>query len=433
MFRKSFVLVIFGMAVLLMMTAVAFPQKIVIKQWDQFSYAGETAAGPAIDKLQAKYEKLNPNIKIMRSEFSPVKIRELTRLAFGAGTEADLIYTWPAYAVLADYAKIGLLYNMTEDAKKLGWFNVLPKLMIEACSYKGGLYAYPSEQDYNLVYYNKRIFEQLGLTEPHTYTEFLEVCDRAKEAGYYPIAFGNRKRWPATGLFSYIVTLFAGKDKIDEVIRGDAKWNRKEFVGAAEIMMNWKEKGYFPPGINGLGYNEANELFTMGLAAMNITGTWVILDMVKGLGPNLGVFQLPSIKEGVPQATFQGPGSQWIISARSSPKVQKEAVKYLDFLYSEENIKVWVEEGYLIPVRKGGLDWTKYEFPEVVEKAFKLGDATQDINGYDLHCVVPEGVCEELYAAFQSMVGEEISPFECLSKIQRKWEEAKATGKIWMP
>ena len=37
----------------------------------------------------------------------------------------------------------GNLFDLTEDAKNLGWFDQLPDLEIKRCSYDGKLYAYP--------------------------------------------------------------------------------------------------------------------------------------------------------------------------------------------------------------------------------------------------------------------------------------------------
>jgi len=407
---------------------------ITIKIWDQFGYEGATAAGPAMDKLVKMYEQMNPNVKIERTFIPQGNIRDQLRIAVSGGTEPDMFYTWPAAAVLASYARNGALLNLDPYAKKYGWFHELPELEIKRCSYKGHLYAYPSEQDYMLVYYNKDMFKELGIREPQTFDEFIDNCEKIKRAGYIPIAFGNRGKWPATNTLSYLLALVAGRKLEEKVFFGDTPWTNDRFLEAAELFVKVVDAGYFPDGFNGIDYGEANSLFTMGKAAMNITGTWIIHDMVEGAtGFELGMFMLPQIKPDVPRATMMGEGSQWSISARADKRVQEEAAKFLDFLTSEENIKIWVEEGYLVPIRKGGLNWDQFDVPQVIKKTFITGDSMQLVNGYDLHTTVPESVTEVLYNNLQLMLDKAITPYQFLSEMQKSWEKAKAAGEVWIP
>lgn len=429
--RMSFV-IFMVMGVFLGSLALA-QEKVVVKVWDQFEYEGTTAAGPAMDKLVERYEQLNPNVKIERTVVSQTKIRDQIRLARSAGTAPDVVYTWPAAAVLAGYARDGMLYDLTEDAKALGWFEKLPDLEIKRCSYQGRLYAYPSEQDLMLVYYNKDLFNKFGLQEPSTYEEFLKICETLKAQGYIPIAFGNRDKWPATNVLSYLLTLIAGKQKQEEVFFGDLPWQNKDYVEACQVFLDWADKGFFPDGFNGIDYGEANTLFGAGKAAMNVTGTWIIQDMAGIKDFTVDVFFLPQIKASLPQATMTGEGSQWEINAKSDPIVKKEAVKFLDFLYSEESVKVWIEEGYLIPIVKGGIDLSNYDVPDIVKKAYRIGNQWEEYNGYDLHTTVPESVVETLYNELQSMLGGVISPQDFLKKMDDVWQRAKEANEIWKP
>jgi len=408
-------------------------KSVTIDIWDQYGVHGDTAGAPVMIDLITKYQKLHPNVQIKRTYVHPIKIRDQIRLALGAGAEPDLFYTWPPAAVLAGYAREGLLYDMTEGAKKLGWFDRFPDNIIAQVSDKGRLYAYPTEQDYYFVWYNKDVFRKVGLKEPATYKEFLDICDKLKTAGYVPMSYGNREKIPATNMFSFVLCSTAGKQRIEEVLFGNQPWTRREFVEAGKAITGWVENDYFPKGINAIGYTDAIGLFTTGQIPMTTQGTWSIEVIVEDSQFDLGFFLLPSINELLPKATLSGTGSQWEMSARSSPEVQKEAVKFLDFLDSDEHVAQWVEAGYIIPIRKGGLNWTEIEVADIVKKVFQTGDSRQGINGGDLHCIVPEDVCEELYNSLQSMVGGALSPEEALSRIQQKWTKAKAEGRIWLP
>ncbi len=427
-----FLALILSLVMLLGVVPAFSQEQVTIKVWDQFGYEGSTAAGPAMDKLVEIYQEANPHVKIDRTLVSQTKIRDQIRLARSAGTAPDMVYTWPAAAVLSGYAREGHLYDMTEDAEKLGWFDKLPELEIKRCSCDGKLYAYPSEQDLMVVYYNRDLFNELGLKEPSTYEEFLDVCEKLKNNDYIPISFGNQEKWPATNTLSYLLALTAGKAKQEEVLFGETPWNNDDFLEACNILVDWAKRGCFPDGFNGIDYGQANTLFSLGRAGMDITGTWIIQDMASIEDFEVDVFFLPQVKEGVPQATMTGEGAQWEINAHSDPIVQQEAIKFLDFLYSDENRRVWIEEGYLIPIEKGGINLADYSIPELIKKAYTVGNMMQEYNAYDLHTTVPESVVETLYNSLQLMLVD-MSPQDFLEEMDVVWKKAKEAGEIWIP
>ena len=91
-----------------------------------------------------------------------------------------------------------------------------------------------NEIEFYGAYYNKGMFEELGLAVPTTYDEFLAVCEALKQAGKIPIAYANQGGWPAYHLFSVWANNFAGKAKMDELLFGDGSWNDPAIVAAIQ-------------------------------------------------------------------------------------------------------------------------------------------------------------------------------------------------------
>lgn len=407
-------------------------EKVVITEWDEFGYEGDEAAGYAMDELLRRFEKKYPNIQVIRSIMgATLAIRASVRLALPAGAAPDVFCTWPAAAVLSGYAKAGYLYDLTSAAQQLGWFDKLPEIEIDRCSYNGRLYAYPQGWDLMVVYYNKDIFSELGLNVPENYAQFLTVGDKIKKAGYIPIAFGNKGQWPATNTLALLLALTAGKEKEEEVLFGNARWDRPEFVNAAKIFLDWVNRGYFPEGFNGMTYAEENVLFTSGQAAMNITGTWILQELTRSAPPfELGVFFFPQIYDDLPLATMTGEGAEWSISADT--KHPEESIKFVNFLTLDENMDVWAEKGSVIPMRKN-LDVSQFNVPELIKKVYRKGGSLMDVNGYDLHTTVSERVSYVLYNDLQKMLAGYLSPTEFSKHMQESWDEAKAAGEVWYP
>jgi raffinose/stachyose/melibiose transport system substrate-binding protein len=378
----------------------AMAEPVPVVQWDQFSNAGITAAGPAMEELIKICEAALPDVNIERTVVPSIGIRESYRLAVSADKIPDLGYTWPAASVLAGYARTGKVAPLNSYYDKYGWDNV-NAFYRGRNSYQGKLYAVPMEQDLMGVYYNKAMFAELGLEVPKTYAEFKTVVDKIKEAGKIPIAFGNRDRWPATNTLSLILGLTAGRAEEEKVFFGEEPWTNPKFKLAAETFQQWGKDGYFPKGFNGIGYDEANALFLGGRAAMNITGTWVLQDMARGAKFDLGVFMLPPISDGVPPGTMWGEGSQWQVSAAASDAAKDAAASYINCLTSKENRKTWVEKGYLVPIGTTAEDLKAWNTLPVVKDFYAEGLKTPDTNFYDLHTTVPESVTQVLYPELQ--------------------------------
>lgn len=251
----------------------------------------------------AACEKALPDIKILRTVVPSIGIRESYRLAVSADKTPDLAYTWPAASVLAGYARTGKVAPLDAYYAKYKWDGI-NDFYRGRNSYRGNIYGVPMEQDLMGVYYNRDLFKKLGLEVPKTYAEFQAVAAKVKEAGYVPIAFGNRDRWPATNTLSLVLGLTAGREAEEKVLFGDGSWTDPAFKKAAETIADWAKEGYFPRGFNGIGYDEANGLFLGGRAAMTITGSWALQDMARSAKFDLGVFMLPPISEGVPAGTM---------------------------------------------------------------------------------------------------------------------------------
>jgi raffinose/stachyose/melibiose transport system substrate-binding protein len=412
-------------------TGPAFSQTVVT-QWDQFAQAGATAAGPAMEELIKVCEGKLKDVKILRTVVPSIGIRESYRLAVSADKTPDLAYTWPAASVLAGYARTGKVAPLDKYYGQYKWEGI-NAFYRGRNSFKGNVYGVPMEQDLMGVYYNKDLFTKLGLTVPTTYAEFIAVADKIKEAGLVPIAFGNRDRWPATNTLSLILGLTAGRALEEKVLFGDEPWTNPAFKKAADTFVEWVDKGYFPRGFNGIGYDEANALFLGGRAAMTVTGTWVLQDMARGAKFNLGVFMLGPIAEGVPAGTMWGEGSQWQISANATDAVKDAAASYVDCLISPENRKTWVEKGYLVPIGTTPDELTGWNALPVVKEFYAAGLKSPEANFYDLHTTVPESVTQVLYAELQRLIGKDATSDEFLTAMQAAWKSSIDKGERWIP
>ena len=277
----------------------------ILEVWDQFEYYGMTAAGPALEIIHAAWQEEHPNVFLDRSVFGGgLPIRNAVELALNSGEAPDVFYSWPSGAGLTAYAREGFLLDLTPYADQYGWWDRLPQWAIERNMYEGKLYAYPWEQDLEYVYYNTRIFGELGLEPPQSFDDILNWCQVASTAGYTPIALGNGTQWPAANMFTDMVALVGGRQVGLEVLRSESNWNRPELVQALEMILQMVDANCFSEGFNGIEYGDSLGQFYTGRATAIWTGTWVIHDVVGNVPEGeLDIFYMPQLIDGRPQAT----------------------------------------------------------------------------------------------------------------------------------
>lgn len=124
--------------------------------------------------------------------------------------------------------------------------------------------------------YNKTLFDELGLTEPMTESEFFAVLDALQAAGETPLAMTTKDSWTtATMGFNNIWPNFAGGEAGRQaLIAGEIDFTDEGFVDALRSIERWG--AYLPEGHPSIGYADTQQLFPLGLAAIYPAGSWEI-------------------------------------------------------------------------------------------------------------------------------------------------------------
>lgn len=118
------------------------------------------------------------------------------------------------------------------------------------------------------IFYNKKIFAQLGLSVPTSYDELMSDAAKIKAAGITPFT--------ASGLTGYTISRWIGiylyrelgPNALVDIQTGKAKLTDPDYVKAAQALQNMGKKGYFPQGVTNLDASGAQALLLTGKAAM---------------------------------------------------------------------------------------------------------------------------------------------------------------------
>lgn len=392
----------------------------------------DTDWGPqsaAIDEVVRRFNESHPDIEVVREQQPNTAMRDILRTALGAGEGPDIMNydTGPGFAGVL--ARAGLLLPLDEAYERYGWDDRIFELARERTSFDGTSYGIGHELELVGMFYNQRIFDELGLSVPETHEDVLRLCETLQEAGYFPIAFGNQPKWPATHIFSTFAGNSAGRQTLAAAISGEVDWTRPELVTAIETpFVEMREAGCFNPDPNAISYDDANLLFYAGQAAMHLTGTWMVADYSDpaSMPDPVGFFFYPSI-DGGPIAPPTGLGSGYFVS--SATEDPEAALEFLDYLFSEETARVWVEELRRIPPVRG-LDASTYDIPDLLRFTIDAVQESGSSMGYNIDVLTPSNFVTTMFDGFQQVIGGQRSAQEQAEALQQAMEEARAAGEV---
>ena len=395
--------------------------KVTILVWDEFTEEAENAW---IEKVIIAFEKAYPNVTVKREIMPLETMRDLIRTAIASGTGPDLFImdVGPAYG--GGLARADLLLPLDEAYQKYGWqiFNWAK----ETTMWKGVNYGMPQEVDFIGMYYNKKIFGELGLSPPQSHQDVLRICEVAKNAGHIPMIHANLPRWPASNVFSIYANYLVGKKGMDDILLRGASWNRPEIVKAVKLFfVDMNQKGYLPPDLNGISYQDGNILFWAGKGALYLTGSWMIGAMTREAEFEVGFMMYPPI-EGKPTLAPASVGYGWFVPRFA--RHPKETLDFLDALFARDSLRNWVSIGHL-PAHPG--DTAGLKISSLLQDAKEVltrGSVTG--LGYNIDVYTPDNFNEAMYNGLQAVLNREMTAEQLVKNLQTEWETAIEQGKV---
>ncbi len=167
----------------------------------------------------------------------------------------------------------------------------------EALTQNGVAYGFPLHVSYWVWYYNKPLYEKLGLELPKTWDEFMGQLQLFKEKGVSGI--GNtigQSRWTSFIVFQELLYRIDA-DFYNQLVNGKAHWTDPKVVQTMELWKEMLDKGYFAP-MDATYVDDVPRMFKEGTLAFAPFGDWYggILQQ-QGLvsGKDYGVFVPPAI------------------------------------------------------------------------------------------------------------------------------------------
>ena len=291
------------------------------------AYNNEDTRATYLALLEEKF----PNIKI-EYEFVPLdNFDNVATTQLQAGNGPDI---FELGGETRKFAVAGYLMDLTDEE----FTGRYAQAGTSPYTVDGKVYANPLQSWYEGIFYNKAIFEEAGVTVPHSLDEFIQLHKDLSAKGIKPQAMGAQSWEPMMKQSIGIVNNEFYSDPANADF--DSKFDKGE-AKLAEAWLPYVEEwskviseGCLTPDMLGMSYDQALDEFATGQAAMWECGPWAVETiMEKNPDIQLGMFPIPGLKEGTGWLVG-GPGSCLAVNAKTEH--WEEIKQILDFTATEE-------------------------------------------------------------------------------------------------
>lgn len=264
-----------------------------------------------------------------------------------------------------DYQRVGEQYgdlcmDLEEMAKAADYeSHAVAAFPTAMRGWAGSLKGIPYQAYTSGVFYNKAIFEEAGVEkEPETWAEFLDVCQKIKDAGYAPLALDDAY---VRYNYGYHIARYMGEEAV-KTLTMDGGWAANEQAKkATQDIVDFLAAGYlsedapgaYPENENTIGYDET---------AMIVNASWVPSEITNQTQCDIewGMFNYPSVEGGTDPNTVANVGAQAFAIPAYTEKGQ-EAFDLIMKLATGEGDQAIALETNSIPA-----DPTNEEWPEII-------------------------------------------------------------------
>ena len=284
------------------------------------------------DQIIPAFEKKYPSIHVVFAPTPPAEYNVVLNSKLEGGTAGDLITARPFDASLALYNK-GYLADLTN----LPGMNNFSSVAKSAWITDDGkhVFAVPMASVIHGFFYNKDIFKKLNLKVPQTKAEFMQVLEAIKKDGrYIPLAMGTADMWEAAtmGFQNIGPNNWKGEEGRLALIAGTQKYTDEPYIKTWRELAAWAP--YLPKGYQSVKYPDAQQLFTLGKAAIYPTGSWEIWLFEKDAAFELGIFPPPVEKKG--DTVYISDHTDIALGMNAKTKYPEEAKKFLEWMTTPE-------------------------------------------------------------------------------------------------
>ncbi|MFH8937980.1 ABC transporter substrate-binding protein [Streptomyces griseosporeus] len=217
--------------------------------------------------------------------------------------------------------------------------------------------AYYKAANKSLIWYNAKVFENAGASEPKTWKDLLNTAQTVYDSGVTPFSVAGADGWPLTDWFENVYLSQAGPEKYDQLAKHQIKWTDPSVKDALTTLAQiWGKKDWVAGGSKGALQtsftDSVEQTFTGGdqpKSAMVYEGDFaqVNIQQTKAkVGTDAKVFPFPAVGDTAPVVTGgdaavilkDSKGAQALVKWLASPEAATIQAKLGGYLSPNKNV-----------------------------------------------------------------------------------------------
>ena len=294
--------------------------------------------------IEKPFEKANQGTDLKVTFQPPDEMDRIVRTALQGGEGPDIVMTpGPAYA--QEYIDANLFAELDNYSEQYKWDDNLLGWSLDLGRYEDSLYAIPYQLQTMLLYYNATLFEEKDLEPPTSRDELESIAEELMGQGIVPFAAGIGDDPAAIEWFPTVFwNHYSGPDALYQALTGEIPFSDPVFVEAIDLFNNYVQKGWFGGSQQKFFSNSFDALhadFGDGKAAMNVEGSWFLLDIDDFFGQAAGNDNdwewapLPPLRDGIAPELYEiGLGST--LSVNRQAQNPDGAAAFIDYLVAHK-------------------------------------------------------------------------------------------------
>lgn len=301
----------------------------------------------AYQRVASQVEKDHKGTSI-KFTFANTEARPKLILRWKHGNPPDLDYVFnSADRTSLHYVTDGDLLDLTSQMNSTQWGDghtwasaILPAFRHFA-QYQGKYYMAPESAVVMGLFYNGKLFDQMGLTPPSTWDDLVSTAKAIRAKGVSPIAVTGTFA-PYMGLWwDHLLLREIGPDAVMNVAWGKGKLSDQPgALDAAEKLAALVSDNAFLDGFSGIDFTAAQASFFQSKAAMILMGSWLQSEMKDSIpsGFDLRVAPFPTVPggQGDQQGMFGTMLGESVAKKSKSPDVAVDYLRVTDSKAEQE-------------------------------------------------------------------------------------------------
>lgn len=255
-----------------------------------------------------------------------------------AGERMDVI-ACAANPTNGAYVRRGVVRDITDNIQP--WVDRFEPASLDAYTVGGRAYGIPvSTLSTSSFFYNTDVFNQLGLAEPDSYEELIEVAAVLDGAGYIPVLHQGKTvwMWPMWYFETAAQTMGDPIAKTVSNLRGEASFTDPEDVEALARIGQFVDDGILDRDSLSVDWDGMRSAFASQQSAIYYGGTWELPWLEENvIDFEWGVFEFPQLPD-VPGTRGHGggPDDGFCIYSGISDDILPHAVAFLEYVSRPE-------------------------------------------------------------------------------------------------